>query len=97
MQEYQIRNVATVDDEPTEEITHKYVEPIISAEKKSTTENGLGYVVEGEKITYTITVRNDGGLSKDVPIQDDAPEGTTFVDGSIKVNGSGDDNYTETD
>ena len=93
----QIRNVATIDDEPTNEVEHKYVEPIISAEKKSTTENGLGYVVEGEKITYTITVRNDGGLSKDVVIKDNVPEGTTFVDGSIKVNGSGDDNYTETD
>ena len=93
----QIRNIATVNDTPTNETTHTYVEPIISAEKESTTENGLGYVVEGEKITYTITVRNDGGLSKDVVIKDNAPEGTTFVDGSIKVNGSGDDNYTETD
>ena len=92
-----IRNVATIDDEPTNEVQHKYVEPIIEAEKSYTTENSLGYVVEGEKITYTITVINDGGLSGNAKIQDYAPEGTTFVDGSIKVNGSGDDNYTETD
>ena len=95
--EDQIRNIATVNEKPTEETIHTYVEPIISATKSQTTENSLGYVVEGEKITYTITVRNDGGLSGNAKIQDYAPEGTTFVDGSIKVNGSGDDNYTETD
>ena len=84
----QIRNIATVDDEPTNETTHTYVEPIIIAEKESTTENNLAYAVEGEKITYTITVQNDGGLSKNVQIQDNIPEGTSFVEGSIKVNDS---------
>ena len=81
----EIRNTATVDDEPTEETVHTYVKSIISAEKESTTENNLGYVVEGEKITYTITVTNDGGLSKDVEIKDTIPEGTSFVEGSIKI------------
>ena len=84
----QIRNIATVDDESTNETTHTYVEPIISAEKESATENGLAYAVEGEKITYTITVQNDGGLSKNVQIQDNIPEGTSFVTGSVKVNNS---------
>ena len=95
--EDQIRNIATVDEKPTEETIHTYVEPIISATKSQTTENSLGYVVEGEKITYTITVTNNGGLDGNAIVKDEAPEGTTFVDGSIKVNGSGDDNYTETD
>ena len=81
----QIRNIATVDDETTNEVTHTYVEPIISAEKESATENGLDYVVEGEKITYTITIKNDGGLAKEVDVIDNIPEGTTFVDGSIKI------------
>ena len=95
--EDQIRNIATVDENPTKETIHTYVEPIISATKTQTTENSLGYVVEGEKITYTITVTNNGGLDGNAIVKDVAPEGTTFVDGSIKVNGSGDDNYTETD
>ena len=94
--EDQIRNIATVDEKPTEETIHKYVEPIISAEKESYNTQRSTVVVEGEKITYTITVRNDGGLDGNAQIQDYAPEGTTFVDGSIKVNGSEDDNYTET-
>ena len=83
---FKIRNVATVNGEETNETEHTYVEPIISAEKTVTTENSLAYVVEGEKITYTITVTNNGGLSKDVEIKDTIPEGTTFVEGSIKVN-----------
>ena len=45
----EIRNTATVDDEPTEETVHTFVKPIISATKTSVTENKLAYVVEGEK------------------------------------------------
>ena len=93
----EIKNKATVNETPTNETIHKYVEPVITQEKSATTEHGLDYVVEGEKITYTITVTNDGGLDKNVVVKDELPAGTTFVDGSIKVNGSGDDNYTETD
>ena len=77
-------------------ITNTYAGPIISSTKDSTTEKGLEYVVEGEKITYTITVKNNGSRDKVVKVQDSAPEGTTFVAGSIKVNGSGANNYTET-
>ena len=93
----EIRNIAYTGEEktPTEEITHRYIEPIIEATKTHITEHDLDYVVEGEKITYTITVRNDGGLDDNAIIKDTAPTGTTFVPGSIKVNGSGDDNYTE--
>ena len=86
----EIRNTATVDDEPTETTTHTFVKPIISAEKESTTENNLDYVVEGEKITYTITVKNDGGLADDVQIQDNIPEGTSFVEGSIRISNNPD-------
>ena len=95
-----IKNKATVGDseEPnTNETEDKYVEPIISSEKTVEIEHPeVGYALEGETIKYTITVTNNGGLSKDVIIKDTAPEGTTFVPGSIEVNGSGADNYTET-
>ena len=102
--EYQIRNIATVNDTPTNETTHTYVESIIDAKKlaeildaEGNPVEGRTYTLAGDRIKYTITVTNDGGLSKDVVIKDNAPEGTTFVAGSVKVNGSGDDNYTETD
>ena len=78
-------------------ITNTYAGPIISAVKESeTADEDRGYVLEGKTITYTITVTNDGGRDKVVTVQDSAPEGTTFKAGSIKVNGSGADNYTET-
>ena len=51
------------------------------------TEKGLSYVVEGEKITYTIIVENAGGLEKEVLVKDNIPEGTSFVEGSIKLDG----------
>ena len=43
-------------------------------------------VKEGEKITYTITVANTGSAEGTATIKDSIPEGTTFVEGSIKVN-----------
>ena len=75
-------------------ITNTYNGPLISQSKSFATENGLSYVVEGEKITYTVTVKNDGGVAKDVTVQDSVPEGTTFVENSIKVNDS-ETSYTE--
>ncbi len=68
-------------------IENKYKGPIISAVKAMTTEREKDFVIEGEKITYTITVENEGGVAKDVIIKDTIPEGTNLVNGSIKVNG----------
>ena len=82
----QIKNKATVDSKDTNEITHRYVEPIISQTKTAKLQTEAGYSLEGEKITYTITVKNDGDLAKNVVIKDDIPDGTTFVENSIKVN-----------
>lgn len=81
-----ITNIATVDEKQTNEVKLRYVEPIISQKKDVETENKLDYVVNGEKIKYTITVMNNGGLSKDVIIKDVIPEGTTFVPNSVKIN-----------
>ena len=81
-----IRNIATVDNIPTNEVTLRYVEPIITKRKEIQTENKLNYVVKGEKIKYTIVVMNAGGIGKNVVIKDIVPTGTTLVPGSIKLN-----------
>ena len=90
-----IKNVATVNDTSTNKVTHEYVEAEITSVKSQYTENGLDYVVPGEKIIYTIIVKNSGGLDKEVTISDTIPTGTTFVEGSIKVNTLS--TYQETD
>ena len=101
-----IRNIATIDrdlddptnpEENTNETEHTYIEPVINAEKEVATEMGLSYVVEGEKITYTIRVQNSGDLAGDVVVKDSIPEGTTFVEGSIKIDGVTDDTKTDED
>ena len=91
-----IENTASVDGTNTEPVTHRYVKPIISAKKNSTTENKLSYVVEGEKITYTITIQNTGHFAGRTTVKDTIPEGTIFVPNSIKVNNS-ETQYSEDD
>ena len=67
-------------------ITNTYIGPVISSTKTVSPQPAEGYVLEGQTLTYTVTVRNDGSLAKDVIIKDTIPEGTTFVPGSIKEN-----------
>lgn len=81
-----IKNIATVDDMQTNEVNLRYVEPIISQTKELQTEFGKDYVVNGEKIKYTITIKNNGGIDKDIILKDKIPEGTSLVEGSIKIN-----------
>lgn len=90
----EIPDIPEEKDTPTNEIEHTYVEAIIEGSKTAQTEKGLNYVVEGEKITYTITAENLGGLKKQVVIKDTIPEGTTYVENSIKVNNET-TNYTQ--
>ena len=78
-------------------ITNTYNGAVITGSKSATTEKNNGYVVAGEKITYTITVRNAGGLAKEVIVKDTAPEGTTFVEGTIKINNEVQQGKTEKD
>ena len=75
-------------DNGTKTITNTFIGPIITSKKEVTTEKGLNYVVEGEKVTYKITVENAGEVAKNVVIKDEIPEGLTFVEGSIKINGN---------
>ncbi len=94
-----IRNVATVTDVPPEgqdpspetqeretpPVENVYVEPIITVKKDVSTEYDREYVVEGETITYTISIKNDGDLAETITIKDTKPDKTEFVDGSIVV------------
>ena len=78
-------------------IKNTYNGPVISASKEMRTEMGLSYVVEGEKITYTINVENRGEVGTDVLVKDSIPEGTYFVEGSINVNGTVREDLSEDD
>lgn len=84
-----ISNTANVNGENTNTTETHYIEPIITSKKEVTTENGLGYVVKNEKVSYKITVENAGGLAKEVTIQDTISEKLALVDGSlvVRVNG----------
>ena len=77
-----IRNVATVNDKDTPDTETEYKEPVISQNKKA----DKTAVVEGETITYTITVTNNGSAEGTVIVRDEIPTNTTFVANSIKVN-----------
>ena len=74
-----LTNKATVNEIPTDEVKT----PVITFSKKAEQST----VKAGEKILYTITLVNSSEVSGKVIVKDNAPENTTFVDGSIKVNG----------
>ena len=80
-------NPETGETKETNEVTHEYVEAVIEANKEMETEKDLSYVIPGEKITYTIRIRNTGDLSKKITVSDSIPEGTEFVEGSVLLNG----------
>ena len=103
----EITNIAIVENEkgqetPSEEVKHTYVKPIITNKKKAELVkaggevedeliSGRDYALEGDIIKYTITVENAGDLAKNVTIKDNIPNGTTFVEDSIKVEPSQDE------
>lgn len=60
------------------------------------TENDLEYAVSKENIKYSIIVKNTGSIAKNVIVKDEIPEGTTFINGSIEIDGEKTD-YTEKD
>ena len=78
----QIRNVAIVNDKETNEVETTYQTPVITSIKKVSKNDAK----VGEILTYTIEATNSGSIEGIVTIKDSAPEGTTFVPGSIKVN-----------
>ena len=79
----EIKNVALVGDTNTNEEKVTVYNPILSIDKGADPEK----VSEGDTITYTITVKNDGKVDGLATIKDNIPTGTTFTDGSIQING----------
>src|SRR5699024_122274 len=78
-----------------EEVTGKkestIYKAIISAEKLvDKTE-----AIEGEKVTYTIRITNDGNLAKTVTVRDTLPAGITFDNNTLIQVGSTGTVYTE--
>ena len=73
-----LTNKATVNEIPTDEVKT----PVITFSKKAEQST----VKAGEKILYTITLVNSSEVTGKVIVKDEAPENTTFVDGSIELN-----------
>ena len=80
----ELKNTATVDETPTDEVTTEVKKPHFVAHKESEPASG-SKVNEGDIITYRINVSNDGAKEGTVLVKDTIPKGTTFVEGSIKV------------
>ena len=91
-----LTNQATVDNEPTNEVTTNVTKANITAHKESDPASG-SKVRFGDEITYRIRVRNDGTREGTAIIKDTVPTGTTFVEGSVKINNVADSTKTATD
>ena len=84
-----IRNVASLNGEPTNETIHYQYGPLVSASKKSDPVTG-SIVKEGKEIEYTITVRNDGtDPAYGVVVTDQIPTGTTYNDDAAAHSSTG--------
>ena len=91
-----LTNQATVDNEPTNEVTTNVTKANITAHKESDPASG-SKVRFGDEITYRIRVRNDGTREGTAIVKDTIPTGTTFVEGSIKIDNVADSTKTATD
>ena len=91
-----LENQATIDNELTNKVTTNVTKPNILAHKESTPSSG-NKVLEGDEITYKIKVRNDGTREGSVIVKDTVPTGTTFVEGSIKIDEVASEGKTATD
>ena len=91
-----LTNQATVDNEPTNEVTTNVTKANITAHKEAEPVSG-NKVRLGDEITYRIRVRNDGTREGTAIVKDTIPTGTTFVEGSIKIDNVADSTKTATD
>ncbi len=93
-------NVATIGDEPSNEVTTETEDPItkyeLHKEVTSTAKNENGKYALGETITYKVTVTNKGNQTvENVVVKDsNSEEGTATVNGEIKPGESKDVTFT---
>ncbi len=70
--------------EPTNTVTVK----VVSAKLEVVKTVDKAFAVKGETLTYTVTFTNKGNINiNDIYFTDNIPRGTTFVDGSVFING----------
>lgn len=71
--------------EPTNEISLALISNRMTVEKSV----DKGYAIAGEELLYTSVVTNTGSLNKtNLVFQDAIPAGTTFVPGSVEIDGT---------
>ena len=73
----QIKNVATIDEEPTPEVV---IDTVDITAKKHTEQKT---VKVGETISYTITLTNNGSKEGTITLKDPKPDGTEFVSATM--------------
>lgn len=81
--------------EPVSGIIRTYVEPtnavtvnVVIAKLSVVKSVDKAFAVKGEILTYTVTFTNEGNINiNDIYFTDNIPQGTTFVDGSVMING----------
>ena len=91
-----ITNEVKVDNEKTSETTIEAGKPLITSTKTSEIiscpeRNELtgNTVHEGDKIKYTITVRNTGAVEKVINVTDQIKDGLSYVDGTLTAEFAG--------
>ena len=81
----EVRNVAVVNGNATNEVVNKIGKPIITLEKSVNKTTAR----EGEELTYNIKVKNDGTVETDnLNLTDIVPAGSTLVNGSVTEGGN---------
>ncbi len=70
----------------------EYTNPIsinvVSAKLSVVKSVDKAFAVKGETLTYTVTFTNEGNINiNDIYFTDNIPQGTTFVEKSVRING----------
>lgn len=81
--------------DPVSGIIRTYTEPmntvsvnVITAKLSVVKSVDKAFAVKGETLTYTVTFTNEGNINiNDIYFTDNIPGGTTFVNGSVMING----------